>query len=89
MTQPVIVGIDLGKNWFRLVGVDDASAAVFRKKMNRCGDCNRFILNAARFSQPTLQPPIQHLADHQNCCPSHSSVSVIGAMTCGSRFSES
>ena len=38
------------------------------------GDCNRFILNAARFSHLTLQPPIQALADHQNCCPSHSSV---------------
>ena len=35
MTQPVIVGIDLGKNWFHLVGLDDAGAAVFRKKMNR------------------------------------------------------
>jgi transposase len=35
MTQPVIVGIDLGKNWFHLVGLDDGGAAVFRKKMNR------------------------------------------------------
>ena len=35
MTQPVIVGIDLGKNWFHLVGLDAAGAAVFRKKMNR------------------------------------------------------
>ena len=35
MTQPVIVGIDLGKNWFHLVGLDNAGAAVFRKKMNR------------------------------------------------------
>ena len=35
MTQPAFVGIDLGKNWFHLVGVDAAGAAVFRKKMNR------------------------------------------------------
>jgi transposase len=35
MTQPAIVGIDLGKNWFHLVGLDAAGAAVFRKKMNR------------------------------------------------------
>ena len=35
MTQPVIVGIDLGKNWFHLIGLDGAGAMVFRKKMNR------------------------------------------------------
>ena len=35
MTQPAIVGIDLGKNWFHLIGVDDTGATVFRKKMNR------------------------------------------------------
>jgi transposase len=35
MMQAVIVGIDLGKNWFHLVGVDDTGAAVLRKKMNR------------------------------------------------------
>jgi len=35
MTQAVIVGIDLGKNWFHLIGVDGAGATVFRKKMNR------------------------------------------------------
>ena len=35
MTQPAIIGIDVGKNWFHLVGVDAAGAAVFRKKMNR------------------------------------------------------
>jgi hypothetical protein len=29
MTQPAIVGVDLGKNWFHLVGLDDAGAAVF------------------------------------------------------------
>ena len=34
MTQPAIVGIDLGKNWFHLIGVDDTGATVFRKKMN-------------------------------------------------------
>jgi hypothetical protein len=35
MTQRVIVGIDLGKNWFHLAAVDDSGATVFRKKMNR------------------------------------------------------
>ena len=35
MTQAVIVGIDLGRNWFHLIGVDGAGATVFRKKMNR------------------------------------------------------
>lgn len=35
MTQPVIVGIDLGKNWFHLVGLDHSGATVFRKKLNR------------------------------------------------------
>ena len=35
MTQPAMIGIDLGKNWFHLVGLDAAGAAVFRKKMNR------------------------------------------------------
>jgi transposase len=35
MTQPIIVGVDLGKNWFHLVGVDSAGAVVLRKKMNR------------------------------------------------------
>jgi len=35
MTQVVIVGIDLGKNWFHLIGLDRAGAIVFRKKMNR------------------------------------------------------
>ena len=35
MTQPVIIGIDLGKNWFHLVGVDRGGATVVRKKLNR------------------------------------------------------
>ena len=35
MAQPVIVGIDLGKNWFHLVGVDRGGATVVRKKLNR------------------------------------------------------
>jgi hypothetical protein len=35
MTQAVIVGIDLGKNWFHLIGLDRAGAPVFRKRMNR------------------------------------------------------
>lgn len=34
-TTPTIVGIDLGKNWFHLVGVDARGATVLRKKLNR------------------------------------------------------
>lgn len=35
-TVPTIVGIDLGKNWFHLVGLDGrGAAAVLRKKLNR------------------------------------------------------
>src|SRR5262245_46719319 len=35
MVQPAIVGIDLGKNWFHLIGVDEHGAIVLRKKLNR------------------------------------------------------
>jgi transposase len=35
MTPPGIVGIDLGKNWFHLVGLDEAGATILRKKLNR------------------------------------------------------
>jgi transposase len=35
MTQPAIVGIDLGKNWFHLVAVDNVGAIIFRKRMTR------------------------------------------------------
>jgi transposase len=34
-TAPTIVGIDLGKNWFHLVGLDGQGATVLRKKLNR------------------------------------------------------
>ncbi len=34
-TPPTILGIDLGKNWFHLVGLDRQGAAVLRKKLNR------------------------------------------------------
>ena len=34
-TEPTIVGIDLGKNWFHLVGLDGRGATVLRKKLNR------------------------------------------------------
>ena len=34
-TAPTIVGIDLGKNWFHLVGLDGRGAVVLRKKLNR------------------------------------------------------
>lgn len=34
-TTPTIVGIDLGKNWFHLIGVDARGATVLRKKLNR------------------------------------------------------
>ena len=32
---PTIVGIDLGKNWFHLIGLDARGATVLRKKLNR------------------------------------------------------
>jgi hypothetical protein len=35
MTPPAIVGIDLGKNWFHLVGLDEGGATILRKKLNR------------------------------------------------------
>jgi transposase len=35
MRQPAIVGIDLGKNWFHVVGLDESGATVFRRKLNR------------------------------------------------------
>ena len=35
MTPPTIVGIDLGKNWFHLVGLDEGGATILRKKLNR------------------------------------------------------
>ena len=34
-TVPTIIGIDLGKNWFHLVGMDARGATVLRKKLNR------------------------------------------------------
>ena len=34
-TGPTIVGIDLGKNWLHLIGLDAHGATVLRKKMNR------------------------------------------------------
>ena len=35
MTPPAIVGIDLGKNWFHVVGLDEGGATILRKKLNR------------------------------------------------------
>ena len=34
-TAPTILGIDLGKNWFHLIGLDARGATVLRKKLNR------------------------------------------------------
>jgi transposase len=34
-TEPTIVGIDLGKNWFHLIGLDGRGATVLRRKLNR------------------------------------------------------
>ena len=34
-TAPTIIGIDLGKNWFHVIGVDERGATVLRKKLNR------------------------------------------------------
>jgi transposase len=33
--NPTIVGIDLGKNWFHLIGINERGAIVLRKKLNR------------------------------------------------------
>jgi hypothetical protein len=36
MTLPMsVLGIDLGKNWFHLVGMDREGNVVFRKRLNR------------------------------------------------------
>ena len=34
-TAPTIIGIDLGKHWFHLIGMDERGATVLRKKLNR------------------------------------------------------
>lgn len=34
-TAPTILGIDLGKNWFHLIGLDERGATVLRQKLNR------------------------------------------------------
>ncbi len=34
-TPPTILGIDLGKNWFHLIGLDARGATVLRQKLNR------------------------------------------------------
>ena len=56
MTQPAIVGIDLGKNWFHLIGVDDTGATVFRKKMNR-SQLAHFAATAPGASWPPSRVP--------------------------------
>jgi len=33
--QIKFLGIDLGKNWFHVVGIDDRSKALLRKKLTR------------------------------------------------------
>ena len=35
MTYPTILGIDLGKNWFHLIGMDRDGKVVLRKRLNR------------------------------------------------------
>ena len=37
-----IIGIDLGKNWFHLVAMDERGKPVYRKKLNR-GQLGEFI----------------------------------------------
>ena len=32
-TAPTIIGIDLGKNWFHLIGLDERGATVLRQKL--------------------------------------------------------
>ena len=46
-TAPTIVGIDLGKNWFHLIGIDARGATVLRKKLER-GQLAAFAVTASR-----------------------------------------
>ena len=46
-TEPTIIGIDLGKNWFHLIGIDARGATVLRKKLNR-GQLAAFAVTAPR-----------------------------------------
>ena len=34
-SEPTIVGVDLDKNWFHLIGLDARGATVLRRTMNR------------------------------------------------------
>ena len=34
-TAPMIIGIDLGTNWFHLIGLDERGGTVLRRKMKR------------------------------------------------------
>ena len=47
-TAPTLVGIDLGKNWFYLVGLDRRGATVLRKKLNR-GQLAKYAGTAPRY----------------------------------------
>ena len=46
-TTPTILGIDLGKNWFHLIGLDKRGATVLRKKLNR-GQLAEYAVTAPR-----------------------------------------
>src|SRR6516165_8178763 len=46
-TQPHIIGIDLGKHWFHLIGLDREGAIVLRKKMSRA-QLSAFAATASR-----------------------------------------
>ena len=34
-SEPVVLGIDLGKNWFHVIGIDAVGRPILRKKLNR------------------------------------------------------
>ncbi|WP_322063413.1 IS110 family transposase [Paraburkholderia sp. J63] len=42
-----VIGIDLGKNWFHVVAIDERGAELFRKKLNR-GQLAEFAITAPR-----------------------------------------
>jgi transposase len=44
-TAPTIIGINLGKHWFHLAGMDERGATVLRKKLNR-GQLAEFAVTA-------------------------------------------
>ena len=60
-TTPTIIGIDLGKNWFHLIGLDERGATVLRKKLNR-GQLAAYAVTAPRGIVATEACPGSHVS---------------------------